>query len=170
MVLALLAAGFFYPVQGAVPMGRGGTGVAGADDLSAVILNPAGLASLAGVRVQGELSTSWQPIDFTRAGNCGVRPCPTVGNSSGAFLNTLSGVSVALRPGLVVAASIYGPPSMGRENFPDPRVVQPLTQAPQRYSLITEDNLVVFPSLSAGWRATRKNDEVVLGDRKSTHL
>jgi long-subunit fatty acid transport protein len=153
MLVALLAAGLFYPVQGAVPMGRGGTGAAGADDLSAILINPAGLASLSGVRVQGELSTTWQPIDFTRAGNCGARPCVTVSNSSGAFLNTLSGVSVALRPGLVVAASIYGPPSMGREDFPDPRVVQPLTQAPQRYSLISEDNLVLFPGLSAGWRA-----------------
>ena len=46
MLFVLLAAGFFYPVQGGVPMGRGGTGAAGADDLSAVILNPAGLASL----------------------------------------------------------------------------------------------------------------------------
>ena len=153
MFWALLAAGLFYPAQGAVPMGRGGTGVAGADDLSAVLINPAGLASLSGVRVQGELSSTWQPIDFTRAGNCGVRPCATVSNSAGAFLNTLSGVSVALKPGLVVAASIYGPPSMGRENFPDPRVVQPLTGAPQRYSMISEDNLVLFPGLSAGWRA-----------------
>ncbi|MCA1829652.1 MAG: outer membrane protein transport protein, partial [Myxococcales bacterium] len=82
-----------------------------------------------------------------------VRPCGTVTNSAGAFLNTLSGVSIALRPGLVVAASIYGPPSVGRENFPDPRVVAPLTSAPQRYSLISEDNLVLFPGLSAGWRA-----------------
>ena len=153
MLFVLLAAGFFYPVQGGVPMGRGGTGAAGADDLSAVILNPAGLASLTGVRLQGELSSAWQPIDFTRAGNCGVRPCATVSNSSGAFLNTLSGVSVALRPGLVVAAAVYGPPSMGRENFPDPRVVPALTQAPQRYSLISENNLVVFPGVAAGWRA-----------------
>ena len=153
MLFVLLAAGFFYPVQGGVPMGRGGTGAAGADDLSALILNPAGLASLTGARVQGELSSTWQPIDFTRAGNCGVRPCGTVSNSSGAFLNTLSGVSVALRPGLVVAAAVYGPPSMGRENFPDPRVVPALTQAPQRYSLVSENNLVVFPGVAAGWRA-----------------
>src|SRR5262249_20457582 len=138
MLLALLSAGFFYPVQGAVPMGRGGTGAAGADDLSAVLMNPAGLASLSGVRVQGQLSAAWQPSDFTGAGNCGVRRCATVSNSSGAFLNTLSGVSLAVRPGLIVAASIYGPPSMGRENSPDPRLVQPLTQAPQRYSLISE--------------------------------
>ncbi|MGZ6141721.1 MAG: OmpP1/FadL family transporter [Myxococcales bacterium] len=147
MLLALIAAGFFYPIQGGIPMGRGGTGAAGADDLSAFVLNPAGLASLGAARMQGELSATWQPIDFTRAGQR-----TTVSNSSGAFLNTFSGVSVSLRPGLVVAAAVYGPPSMGRENFPDPRLVPPLT-APQRYSLISEDNLVVYPGVGVGWRA-----------------
>jgi long-subunit fatty acid transport protein len=148
-------AGFFYPDLGAGPLGRGATGAAGAGDLSALALNPAGLASLEGVRLQGELSMTWQPIDFTRAGNCGPRACGTVSNSAGAFLNTLSGISVALRPGLVVAAGIYGPPSMGRENFPDPRSVQGsiAAGAPQRYSLISENNLVLFPGLGAGWRA-----------------
>src|SRR5438874_13116655 len=163
MILILLAAGFFYPLQGAVPMGRGGTGAAGADDLSAVILNPAGLASLPGVRVQGELSSTWQPIDFTRAGNCGVRPCGTVSNSSGAFLNTLSGVSVALRPGLVVAAAVYGPPSMGREKFPDPRVVPALTQAPQLYSLVSENYVVVFLGVVSCVRTHNWLDVIVYG-------
>lgn len=146
-MLFLLAAGFFLPVQGATPLGRGGTGAAGAGDLSAFVLNPAGLASLSGLRLQGELSSTWQPIDFTRAGQRA-----TVSNSSGAFANTLSGVSFEVRKGLVVAAAVYGPPSLGRENFPDPRVVPPLT-APQRYSLISEDNLIVYPGLGVGWRA-----------------
>jgi long-subunit fatty acid transport protein len=156
MLFILLAAGFFYPDLGATPLGRGGTGVAGAGDLSAFAMNPAGLAELAGLRIQGELSSAWQPIEFARAGNCGARPCATVSNASGTFLNTLSGVSYALRPGLVVAAAVYGPPSMGRENFPDPRAMPPgtsLTGAPQRYSLISENNLIVYPGLGVGVRA-----------------
>ena len=119
MIAILLAAGFFYPDLGAQALGRGATGAAGAGDLSAMALNPAGLASLEGLRLQGELVSSWQPIDFTRAGICGPAACPTVSNSSGAFLNSLSGASLALRPGLVIAAGAYGPPSVGRENFPD---------------------------------------------------
>lgn len=115
----------------------------------------AGLADLDGVHVQGELSLAAQSIDFTRAGACASRPCPTVGNSNGPFPNTLDGVSVALRPGLVVAASVYGPPSVGRENFPDPRTApgSPLSGAPQRYSLISENNVVVYPGLGVGFRA-----------------
>src|SRR6267378_3838129 len=104
MLILLLAAGFFYPDLGATPLGRGMTGAAGAGDLSALALNPAGLAALSGVRLQGEFSFAQQPIDFTRAGNCLGRPCATVSNSASLFLNTVSGVSVALRPGLVVAA------------------------------------------------------------------
>jgi len=150
----LLAAGFFYPDIGSLPMGRGGTGAAGAGDLSAMEMNPAGLASLRGFTLQGEISSTWQPIDFTRANTCGGTPCAAVSQSSGAFPNTVSGLSWEVRDGLVVALGVYGPPSHGRENFPDPRVVKPiLTQAPQRYSLISEDNLVVYPGVGVGWRA-----------------
>src|SRR6267142_2051663 len=155
IALALLAAGFFYPDLGATPLGRGGTGAAGAGDLSALVMNPAGLASLDGLRVQLEGSSAWQAIDFARAGNCGIRACATVSNSSGAFFNTLSGVSLAVKPGLVLALGVYGPPSMGRENFPDPRAMPPgvsLTGAPQRYSLISENNLVVYPGVAAAYR------------------
>jgi len=155
VIAILLAAGFFYPDLGAAALGRGATGAAGAGDLSALVSNPAGLAELSGLRLQAELSSTWQPIDFTRAGNCGPVPCPMVSNSSGAFLNTVSGISLAVKPGLVLAAAVYGPPSLGRENFPDPRTVQgsAAVGAPQRYSLISENNLVVYPGLGAGWRA-----------------
>ena len=107
MLAILLAAGFFYPDLGATPLGRGATGAAGAGDLSAIAMNPAGLASLEGLRLQADLSLAWQPIDFTRAGICGPAACPTVSNSSGAFLNSLSGASLALRPGLVIAAGAF---------------------------------------------------------------
>jgi long-subunit fatty acid transport protein len=156
MLFFLLAAGFFYPDLGATPLGRGMTGAAGAGDLSALALNPAGLATLHGLRVQAELAFSQQAIDYTRAGTClDPRPCQTVSNSSGWFLNTLSGVSWALRPELVLAAGIYGPPSMGRENFPDPRQVQGsiVVGAPQRYMLISENNTVLYPGVAAAWRA-----------------
>jgi hypothetical protein len=155
MLFVLLAAGFFYPDLGATPLGRGMTGAAGAGDLSALALNPAGLAALPGVRLQAELSFAQQPIDYTRAGNCLGRPCASVSNSAGPFLNTLSGVSVALPRGLVIAAGVYGPPSVGRENFPDPRTVRgsPIADAPQRYMLVSENNTVLFPGVALAYRA-----------------
>src|SRR5205085_9594273 len=110
----LIAAGFFYPDLGAAPLGRGMTGAAGAGDLAALASSPAGLLALPGVRLQGELSLAQQPIDYTRAGTCLAAPCRTVSNSASLFLNTLSGVSVSLRPDLVLAAGVYGPPSVGR--------------------------------------------------------
>src|SRR5437764_1183796 len=138
MLFVLIAAGFFFPDLGATPLGRGMTGAAGAGDLSALASNPAGLAGLSGIRLQAEFSFSQQLIDYTRAGTCLGKPCATVSNSAGLFLNTLSGISVALRPGLVAAAGVYGPPSVGRETFPDPATVQgsAITGAPQRYMLI----------------------------------
>ena len=149
-----LAAGFFYPDLGARALGRGATGAAGAGDLSALEMNPAGLAELTGLRLQLEGSVAWQPIDFTRATACAGKPCATVHSSSGAFLNTISGVSFAARPGLVLALGVYGPPSVGRENFPDPRTAQgsKVAAAPQRYSLISENNLVVYPGLAVAYR------------------
>ncbi len=152
--LVLLAAGFYSPDLGAVPLGRGGTGATGTGDLSSVIYNPAGLLELHGLRVQFDASLSSQSIDFTRAGRCGPLQCATVSDSYGAFPNTISGVSWELRPGLVLAASVNGPPSVGKENFPDPRAVRSvLTEAPQRYSLISSDNVIIYSGLSAAWRA-----------------
>lgn len=152
--LVLLAAGFYSPDLGAVPLGRGGTGATGTGDLSSVFYNPAGLVELHGLRLQADLSLANQSVDFTRAGRCGPLACPTVSDSYGAFVNTISGVSWELRPGLVLAASVNGPPSVGRENFPDPRAVRSvLTEAPQRYSLISSDNVIVYPGVSAAWRA-----------------
>ena len=154
LALVLLAAGFYYPDLGAVPLGRGGTGATGTGDLSSVLFNPAGLAELGGLRLQADLSLATQSIDFTRKGRCGPSPCATVSDSYGAFPDTISGVSWEARPGLVLAASINGPPSVGKESFPDPRAVRsPLTGAPQRYSLISSDNLILYPGLSAAVRA-----------------
>lgn len=149
IALVLLAAGFTYPDIGATALGRGATGAAqGTGDLASVLYNPAGLVEVRGLRLQADVSSAFQSLDFTRA--CAT--CGTVSNSGGAFLNTVTGVSWEARRGLVFAASVYGPPSIGRETFPDPRVVRP-SKAPQRYSLISSDDVIIYPGVAAAWRA-----------------
>jgi len=167
------AAGFYYPDLGAVPLGRGATGAAGAGDLSAMASNPAGLAELSGLRLQGELSVAQQPVSFTRQGPCGgLSPtCPTVSNSGGAFFNTVSGASYKLGD-LVFALAAYGPPSVGRYQYPDPRTVQgPVAMAaPQRYSLIESNNFILYPGLGAAYRVASWLDVGAVVQLRTFHV
>src|SRR5207245_9084732 len=84
-----------------------------------------------------------------------AQPCDTVENSGGAFLNTMSGASWK-KGDLVLALGAYGPPSIGRYQYPDPRTMTTAIaiHAPQRYSLIQSDNFILYPSLGAAYRIT----------------
>jgi long-chain fatty acid transport protein len=153
---AARAAGFYYPGLGATPLGRGATGAAGAGDLSALAYNPAGLLELTGLRVQADVTLSNQSVTFTRQGSCGAppgSPCADVNNGAGGFFNAVGGVSYRMG-NLALALGAYGPPSIGRYQYPNPRTVQgnPAVQAPQRYSLIDSDNFILYPSLGAAYR------------------
>ncbi len=170
-----LAAGFYFPDLGAGPLGRGATGAAGAGDLSAIVHNPAGLLELSGLRVQVELSAADQPASFTRAGICGggTSLCPTVSNSSGAFLNTVSGISYRFGD-FAVALAAYGPPSIGRYQYPDPRDAGTANaaalSAPQRYSLIASDNFILYPGVGAAYRIARWLDFGAVAQLRTVHV
>ena len=75
----------------------------------------ADLPAAIGERFDVVLCTGNALVSFTRAGPCGgLSPtCPTVANSSGPFLNTVSGASYGIGE-LVIALGVYGPPSVGR--------------------------------------------------------
>lgn len=167
------AAGFYYPDLGAKALGRGATGAAGTGDLAAMALNPAGLAELEGLRLQIELSAAQQPVTFTRKGPCGglSATCPSVANGSGTFLNAVAGVSYKLG-GLVLAAGAYGPPSVGRYEYPDPRSVKDnvALAAPQRYSLIASDNFILYPGLAAAYRAASWLDVGAVAQVRTFHV
>jgi long-chain fatty acid transport protein len=166
------ASGFFYSDLGAKQLGRGATGAAGAGDLSAIIYNPAGLAELEGLTVQLDLQLAKQNTSFTRSGGCGqaMAPCGNISDSSGWFANTISGVALNLGVispglhGLVIAAGVHGPSAVGAHNYPDPRsfdtAVEVATGAPQRYSLISSSNIILYPGISMGWHA---NDWLSVG-------
>jgi long-chain fatty acid transport protein len=167
------AAGFYYADLGARELGRGATGAAGAGDLSAIIYNPAGLAELSGLTVQLDLQLAQQHTTFTRgAPYCGetMAACAPVSDTAGLFANTVSGVALnlgVLSPelsSLVVAAGVHGPPAIGDHSFPDPRnfgtAAEVAAGAPQRYTLISASNIILYPGLAAGWRV---NDWFSLG-------
>ena len=168
-----LAAGFYFPDLGAKPLGRGATGAAGPGDLSALAINPAGLAELTGLRLQAELSVVNQPVSFQRAGSCGSGSalCPAVENDGGPFLDTVSGASLQLGD-FVLALGAYGPPSVGRYRYPDPRVQSANVGlgAPQRYSLVESDNFILYPGIGAAWRAQSWLDLGAVVQLRTVHL
>jgi len=163
------AAGFYFPDLGPKQLGRGGTGVAGPGDLAALTYNPAGLALLP---EQGRLflqlgaSESKQPVSYTRAGGCGTsqRPCGEVNDSAGWYPNTLSGAAIDLGlahpalSGWVFAVGVHGPSALGSHTYPDPRLAGSAADvsatAPQRYSLISSENLILYPAFALATRLT----------------
>ena len=66
---------------------------------------------------------------------------------------------------LTIALGVYGPPSVGRYNYPEPNYTKnaagkyietPNKFAPQRYSLIKNDVIILYPTLSAGFEIHKR--------------
>jgi long-subunit fatty acid transport protein len=163
------AAGFYFADLGPRQLGRGATGVAGPGDLSALVYNAAGLASLpddSHLFIQLGASLTEQPISFQRGGGCGaaLSQCPTVPDTAGWYPNTLSGAAFDLGlitpvlSGLVLGVGFHGPSALGVHRFPDPRgsasTSDVAVDAPQRYSLISSDDLLLYPALALAYRLT----------------
>jgi long-subunit fatty acid transport protein len=179
------AAGFYFPDLGPKQLGRGATGVAGPGDLSALTYNPAGLALLP---EQGRLflqlgaSASHQPVSYTRSGGCGLsaRPCAAVEDTAGWYPNTLSGAAVDLGlahpalSGWVFAVGLHGPSALGSHTYPDPRLAASASDvsatAPQRYSLISSENLILYPAFALATRLTPWLDAGLSLDLRYFHI
>lgn len=166
---AAFAAGFTFPDLGARQLGRGGTGTATGGEVGALYYNPGALIGDDGWHVQLDAMVSREQVGFQRVNAKGSPGgYGAVANSGGAFADTLSGISytntrVALP--FALAFGIYGPSSTGNLEYPDPALVPtPSSQdacdhachvdhdAPQRYSLISENLVVVFPTLALSVR------------------
>lgn len=160
------AAGFYFGDNGAKALLQGGAFTAQADDLSALQYNPAGLAQLEGLHAMVDGQVMIHEVAFTRRGTDGVAlPCPggsgecTVRNAGGPFLLPSVGVSYGFKLAgrtFTVGAGAYGPPAVGRYNFPKPDLNSTnrgeyLRTAPQRYALVSNDIFIVYPSLSLSY-------------------
>jgi long-chain fatty acid transport protein len=165
---AASASGFYFGDNGAKAMMQGGAFTAQADDLTAIQYNPAGLAQLEGGSFLVDAQLLNHQVSFLRQ-DPGFDPANpstvvnTVDNSkSGIFFLPFAagsfGFQVAGRT-LTIGLGVYGPPSQGRYTFPAPNytkemgryVESPKKNAPQRYTLVNNDILLLYPSLSAAY-------------------
>src|SRR5205085_10171238 len=97
--------------------------------------------------------------------------CDAVENAGGVRMNTVSGASWK-RDDLVLALGVYGPPSVSRYQYPDPRTMQSgvAQHVPQRYSLIDSDNFILYPSLGAAYRITPWLDAGAVVQLRTFHV
>lgn len=151
------AEGYFSGTSGARAAGRGGAFVARADDLSAVMHNPAGLARVEGTLVQGGNRFTHNRHDFLRA------PTLDWGNLEGGIPPYVEFAEVhneepwqLLEPMLGVASglglrnwgfalAVSAPAGVGREAYP--------VAGGQRYMMVSREALIVSYSGSAAWKS-----------------
>jgi long-chain fatty acid transport protein len=160
------AAGLYYSDRGVRPLGRGGAFVAGADDLGAIVYNPAGMYDAGG---QFLFDASWVHFtsDYMRVANL-QQVDPNTMKVVGTYTQTFPKVSgtTPFLPIPTVAASFkphkdwvvgFGvwAPYAALTSYPS------ASDAPQRYSLITLDgSLLAFVGAGAAWAPIK---EVRLG-------
>ena len=134
---AVRAGGFTYPGNGAWALTRGGAFTARADDPSAIMYNPAGLARLKGTHILVSGNVIWEDIRFQRriydpkTGTFSEmyphKPnlrMPEVQNTADPFLSPMIAVSTDLglnvldRLKLKILAGFYGPHTHNTRDFP----------------------------------------------------
>jgi len=137
-----VAGGYSNPYIGAPSLGRGATGVASADDLSAVYHNPAGLAQLGGNQFL------FSPIYFKINSNYTRDPGTTTVTSDKPSFTGLVGFSTDLdRDDMVLAVGLYTPYGLKLE-WPE--------DGPQRYSATRADLRAIFITPSFAYRITQR--------------
>ena len=115
------AAGYEFPDNGAIAMGRAGAFTAKADDGTAIYYNPAGLAQQEGLHVLIDSHLLVDSISFQRTDPTGANPIgPQVSNSAGLFYLPFIAISARIFPDLTAAIGVYAPPATGQYTFPDP--------------------------------------------------
>jgi long-subunit fatty acid transport protein len=145
------AQGYFAGSKGARVAGRAGAFVAKADDLSAVELNPAGLARMPGWTFQlsnrfSYNSVSYQrdpTIDYAAPGDPVVSFAPVSNQTPGQLLDPLLGVAYGLEDwGFALAA--YAPPGIARLSFP--------VDGGQRYMMVSRDAEILNYTASVAYK------------------
>jgi long-chain fatty acid transport protein len=147
--------GYYTGAVGPRAAGRGGAFVARADDLTATGINPAGLSEIEGNTFQVGNQFAYYGYDYTRAptvdyGSAQTPPPAATFDkvSSGtpwqAVLPYLGG---ATRFGLrdwAFAATVFAPPGISREQFPQ--------DGGQRFMMVDREALILKTDVSAAWR------------------
>jgi long-subunit fatty acid transport protein len=151
------AQGYYSGTQGARAAGRAGAFTARADDLSAIELNPAGLANIGTTVIQVGNRFSYNNYDFTRQstldwGNVDSSGAPpnvqfaTAHNQKPwQYLDPMLGVASNLglkNWGFALAA--YAPAGIAREQYP--------ADGGQRYMMLSRDSQILNYTASVAWK------------------
>lgn len=151
------AQGYYSGTQGARATGRAGAFTARADDLSAVELNPAGLANIGTTLIQVGNRFSHNAYDYTRQPTLDWGRLDSNGNATPVqfaqvhnqqpwqYLDPLLGVGTNLglkNWGFAVVA--YAPAGIAREQYPD--------DGGQRYMMLKRQTQMLNYSFSAAWK------------------
>lgn len=157
------------PDTGVVQLGRGGAWLVRADDPLAVYVNPAALVTQGhGVTVGTQLLFLRRCFDRVSAD--GSRPSPgqdlaappneTCADVS-PYPNPQLAASFRLHQRVALGVGVLSPHGVGAASWPASRVYPDRTgltehPSPQRYLLLSSDDLVLWPTLSLGVAATRE--------------
>ena len=163
------AAGLEAPDNGAYILARGGTGVALLGTAYSLQFNPAGLSEVQDMDVRVDTRFIKSDVTFQRSpyingGGAGIdNNFNPVSNTAGMFVAPSLYFAYRLRdyPNLVLGGGVYGPPGIGRYQYPDPRSsygdadfvfndVQ--SNSGQRYNLIANANKILLPTIGAAYR------------------
>jgi len=148
--------GYYTGALGARAAGRGGAFVARADDVTAVSINPAGLADLDGLVIQVGNQFAYNSYDYTRAptldwGNADNGVAPTVAfdkvHNGTPWQPLLPFLGVSSRLGLrdwAFALAAFAPPGISKEQFPE--------NGGQRYLMVNREAIILNYAASAAWR------------------
>ncbi|MFT3840199.1 MAG: outer membrane protein transport protein [Myxococcaceae bacterium] len=158
------ASGFYFGENGATALIQGGAFTGQADDLTAVNHNPAGLAQWTGFKFLVDNEIIHHDASFLRQDSsvpAGLTNSAT--NTDGAFYLPFVAAGYGFNLGnrrLTVSLGLYGPPSVGQYSYPEPDyerdskgayVNNPKKFAPQRYELVKNNIIILYPSLSVGF-------------------
>jgi len=171
-----LAGGFEFPDFGAQSVGRAGAFAAKADDLSALAINPAGLANQKGVNLFYSHNITRVGLDYTRApatiyqtnpiypndpskDTATSIPFSTVSNDKpwfplGAFLGASYDFGLDL---FTFGLGVWGPSATGHTRFglvPEVAALEEGVPQPNgaKYMMIERDMLILYYTLSAAFR------------------
>jgi long-subunit fatty acid transport protein len=159
------AGGFYVGVKGAQASGRGGAFTAKADDLSAVALNPAGLARIDGWFLHAGNRFSNNSYEFTRAPTPDYAqvaegmPAPVVSFSAvqnerpWQLLDPIIGLSSDFdTKNFTFALVSYAPAGVAAQEYP--------IDGGQRYMMVKMEALMIHHTLNVAWSAS---DDLHLG-------
>lgn len=178
---AARSGGFEYGANGAAAVGRTGAFVVRGDNPSTLYYNVAGMGRMEdGTHVLLDCNLVLRTLAFRRAGTMNFAPSietqlhvrglpyPEIEDEAGIHAAPFFAVvsDLGLDSDFVFGLGVFGPAAVGRGDYPTQVGVvnndgeTTLVPAPQRYDILYEDIVFIWPTLAAAWRIT---DDLTVG-------